>query len=75
MIEKKQIAAVVGRLRSFHAENRQEHLGDTLRGWMEDPLRPRTEKGKLRINPLLLLLALMALLAVGTFLFFGLVHS
>lgn len=75
MNEKEQIAPVVERLRSFQAENRQEKPGDTLRRWMEDPLRPRAEKGNLRINPLLTLLAAMVLLAAGTFLFFSLVQS
>lgn len=43
--------------------------------WIEDPLRPKTDKGSLRINPILIFLALIALLAGSTFLFFSLVQS
>ncbi len=75
MKEKKRIAAVVGRSRCFHAENGQEQLGETLQRWMENPLRPRTDEGSLRINPVLIIVALMALLAVVTFLFFNLLQS
>ena len=39
---------------------------------IEDPLRPRTDKGSLRANPILLLLAALAVVAGGTFLFFSL---
>jgi len=38
---------------------------------IEDPLRPRTENGRLRLNPILLLLALILMLAAGTFLSFS----
>ncbi|HTT21962.1 MAG TPA: hypothetical protein VMG82_23735 [Candidatus Sulfotelmatobacter sp.] len=41
---------------------------------IEDPLKPKTNKGNLRINPILVLLAVMALLAGATFLFFSLVQ-
>lgn len=71
MKEKEQIVAVVGRLRIFHAGNRQEQLGDTLRRWIEDPLRPSADKGNRYINPILNWLAAMALLTIFTFLFFG----
>ena len=74
MNDKEQITAVVMRLRNFHAANRQERLGDALLHWIEDPLRPKADKGNLRINPILVLLAAMALLAGGTFLFFSLVQ-
>ena len=73
MRDKEQIATLVGRIRSYHATRQQERLGITLLRWIEDPLRPRTDKGNLRINPILVLLAVMVLLAGGTFLIFGLV--
>lgn len=73
MKEKEQIAVAVGHLRNFLAANRQERLGDTLLRWIEDPLKPKTSKGSARINPILILLAVIALLAGGTFLFFSLV--
>ena len=65
--------ATVARFRSLHSGN-GERLGDTLRRWVEDPIKPKTDKGNLRINPILVLLAAMAVLAGGTFLFFSLVQ-
>jgi hypothetical protein len=66
--------ATAERLRSFHSGNGEEPLGDALRRWIEDPVKPKTDKGNLRINPILVLLTAMAVLAGGTFLFFSLVQ-
>jgi hypothetical protein len=74
MKNREQIAALVVRVWGFHATDQQERLRDAVRRWIEDPLRPKTDKGSLRVNPILVLLALMALLAGGTFLFFSLVQ-
>jgi hypothetical protein len=74
MADKEQITALVMRSRNLHAADRHERLGDALLHWIEDPLRPKANNGNLRINPMLLLLALMALLAGGTFLFFSFVQ-
>jgi len=74
MKDKAQISAVVARLRSFHAANRQERFGDALLRWIEDPLKPKRDKGSLRINPIVILLAIIALLAGGTFLFLSFVQ-
>jgi hypothetical protein len=71
MKHKEQIA-IVARLRSFCAKHQEERLVEALRRWIEDPLKPMTDKGNLRINPILILLATMALLAGSTFLFFSL---
>ena len=73
MKHKEQIATVA-RLRSLHAKDREERLVGALLRWIEDPVKPKTDKGNLRINPILLLLAAMAVLAGGTFLFFSLVQ-
>jgi hypothetical protein len=72
MKQKEQIATVA-RLRSFHAQDQEERLGGALGRWIEDPVRPKMDKGNLRINPILVLTA-MAVLAGGTFLFFSLVQ-
>jgi len=72
MKNKEQITTVAARLRNSYA--REERLLDTLRRWAEDPLKPKTNKGNLRINPILVLLAVMTLLAGCTFLFFSLVQ-
>ena len=66
--------ATTARLRSFYSENGKEPLGEALRRWIGDPLKPITDKGNLRINPILALLAAMAALTGGTFLFFSLIH-
>jgi hypothetical protein len=66
---------VVMRLRKYSAAGREERLEHRLRRWIEDPLRPRTHTGNLRLNPILVLLAVMVLLGLGTFLFFSLVDS
>lgn len=71
MKDQEQIA-MTARLRSFHSGNGKEPLGDALRRWIEDPVKPMTDKGNRRINPILVLLAMMALLAGSTFLFFSL---
>ena len=74
MKDREQIAALVMRLEKYHAKDREERLAPTLLRWMEDSLKPRTDNGSVRINPILVLLAVMALLAGGTFLFFSLVQ-
>jgi hypothetical protein len=66
--------ATLARLRSFHSENGEERFGLVLRRWIEDPVKPTTDKGNLRINPILVLLTAIAGLAGGTFLFFSLVQ-
>ena len=66
--------ATVARLRTFHSEDAEERFGRLLRRWIEDPVKPKADKGNLRINPILVLLTAMAVLAGGTFLFFSLVQ-
>jgi hypothetical protein len=61
------------RLRNFHAD-RKERLSEVFLRFIEDPLNPRTDKGKLRASRVILLLAVLALLGGSTFLFFTLVH-
>jgi hypothetical protein len=72
--DREEITAVVERLRSFHISDRQENLGCAFLRRIEDPIRPKADRGSLHVNPMLLLLALIALLTGGTFLFFSLVH-
>jgi hypothetical protein len=73
MKHKEQIATVA-RLRSFHAKDQEERLGGALRPWIADPVKPKTDRGNLRVNPILVLLTAMAVLAGATFLFFSLVQ-
>jgi hypothetical protein len=63
---------IAARLRRFYAEDREERFAATLRRWIEDPVRPKTDKGNLRIDPVLVWVAAIAILAGGTFLLFSL---
>jgi hypothetical protein len=62
------------RLHELRTADRAEQLGDSVLRWIEDPLKPKTPAGSLRINPILLLLASLAAMATGTFLFFSLIE-
>lgn len=75
MKNEEQSAAMAIRVRGFHTSDQHELLRDSMLRWIEDPLRPKTDKGNLRMNPILVLLVLVALLAGSTFLFFSLVQS
>ena len=70
-----QLGEMHDRLTDFHRQNQREGLGDVLLMWVEDPLKPRDEHGRLRVNPILLLLAIVFALVFGTFLFFSMVQS
>ena len=74
MKQDEDISAAVERLRSLYATNNAERLRDSLLRSIEDPLKPKTEGERLRVNPILVLLALLAVMAAGTFLFFSLVQ-
>ena len=41
---------------------------------MTDPLKPEADSGRRRVNPLILALIALALIVVGTFLYFGVFH-
>ena len=74
MKQDEDISAMGGRLRRFHAANNAERLRDSLLRWLEDPLKPQTAAGRLRVNPILVLLVSLAVMSAGTFLFFSLVQ-
>lgn len=68
------VSAVADQLREFHWTDREERIGSIMLRLIEDPLKPETRAGRLRINPILVLLAALAVMAAGTFLFFSLVQ-
>ena len=70
-----QLGEMHDRLTDFHRQNPREGLGDVLLMWVEDPLKPRDEHGRLRVNPILLLLAIVFALVFGIFLVFSMVQS
>ena len=59
------------RLQSYFAQEREHTILASLRHWTEDPLKPRMENGSFRLNPILLLLAGLAMFSAGAFLFFS----
>jgi len=63
------------RLIDFHLRNPGERIGDVLLMWVGDPLKPRNEHGRLRVNPILVLLAIVFALVFGIFLIFSMVQS
>ena len=70
-----QLGEMHGRLIDFHMQNPKERLGDALLVWVEDPLKPRDALGRFRVNPILLLLAIVCALVFGIFLVFSVVGS
>ena len=70
-----QLGEMHDRLIDFHLRNPKERIGAALLMWVEDPLKPRDEHGRLRVNPILLLLAIVFALVFGTFLVFSMVQS
>lgn len=69
-----QVATQIARLREFYAMDRSEQIGELLVRLIEDPLKPKTDTGNVRINRVLVLLTVMALMAGGTFLLFSFVQ-
>lgn len=70
-----QLDDIHDRLVDFHMQNQTERLGDALLRFVEDPLKPRDEHSRFRVNPIVLLLAIVFALVLSTFLFFSLVQS
>jgi hypothetical protein len=70
-----QLGEMRDRLIDCYMQNPKERFCDALLRLVEDPLKPRDEQGRFRANPILLLLALVLALDVGTFLLFSFVQS
>jgi hypothetical protein len=64
-----QIEAMRERLQTRLAQDREEIILASLRRWTEDPLKPRSDNGSFRVNPILLLLAVLGMFSAGTFLY------
>jgi antibiotic biosynthesis monooxygenase (ABM) superfamily enzyme len=62
------------RLQSYLAQEREDTILASLRHWTKDPLKPRNENGRFRLNPVLLLLVVLITFSAGSFLFFSFVH-
>ena len=70
-----QLGEMHDRLIDFYMQNPIERFCDALLRLVEDPLKPRDEHGRFRVNPILLLLAIVFALVFGSFLFFSMVWS
>lgn len=62
------------RLAIYVEQDPQHSLTAMLRRLVRDPIRPRTDDGRLRISPVLLLLAVLATFSFVSFLYFSLVR-
>ena len=69
-----QLGEMHDRLIDFHMQNPKERFCDALLRLVEDPLKPRDEHGRFRANPIVLLLAFVLALALGTFLLLSFVQ-
>ena len=70
-----QLGEMHDRLIDCYMQNPNERFCDALLRLVENPLKPRDEHGRLRVNPILLLLAMVFALVFGIFLVFGMVQS
>jgi hypothetical protein len=64
-------AEMAERLTCFLAADPEESLSRGLVRAVQDPLKPLTTEGRVRINPLLLILGAISFFAIGIFLFFS----
>lgn len=62
-------------LRQAYAQDAEESLLWQVARKIEDPVTPQNEKGRRRFHPLLLTLAALIVLALGAFVYFGVVRS
>jgi hypothetical protein len=59
------------RLSKYLTEDPEDRLRGHLGRRLGDPLKSRTNDGRFRVNPLLLILSFVALVVVGIFVFFS----
>ena len=59
------------RLRELNAQESEDRILGSILRRIEDPLQPRSKSGRFRVNPFLLLLAVIAVLTIGAFLYFS----
>jgi len=59
------------RLSKFLTEDPEDRLRGHITRRLGDPLKPRTNDGRFRVNPLLLMLGSVALIGVGIFFCFS----
>jgi hypothetical protein len=72
MKDNPQVAEMCQRLGELNTQEAEESISRSILRRIEDPLRPRGENGRFRVNPFLLLMALLGVLAIGAFLYFNL---
>lgn len=67
------MSVMAERLRELPAADSSERLRGSVLRSIDDPLNPRRQRQELRINPILLLLVSLAVMATGILRFFNLV--
>ena len=70
-----QLGEMRDRLIDCYMQDPKERFCDALLRLVEDPLKPRDEHGRLRVNPIVLLLAIVFALVFGIFMVFSVVRS
>lgn len=58
-----------------YAQDAEQNLLWQLARKMEDPVAPQNDEGGRRFHPLLLTFVVLLILVLGTFTYFGLLHS
>jgi hypothetical protein len=69
--QRPEIITMHERLRKFLTEDPEDGPRGHIIRRLEDPMKPGTNDGHFRVNPLLLILGSVALFSVGIFLFFS----
>jgi len=69
-----EITGMRDRLATYTEQDNQHSPTAILRRLLEDPIRPRTDKGAFRVSPMLLLLTVLSVFSLATFLYFSLVR-
>lgn len=66
-----QIVSIHERISTFLAEDSEDRLWHHIIRRLEDPLKPRTNDGRFRVNPLLLILGSVVLVGISIFFCFS----
>ena len=69
-----EITGMRDRLATYTEQDNQHSPTAILQRLLEDPIRPRTDKGAFRVSPMLLLLTVLSVFSLATFLYFSLVR-
>ncbi len=66
-----EIDKMVQLLEERFEEDPETHIRPSVMRWLSDPLKPQDENGRFRVNPLVLIVLVVWLIAAGAFLYYG----